>query len=187
MGRSPGARNPANQQKTAFNPGRFNTGIPTGTRNNLLVVDLDVKDDRVVEFDKYIALHGEPQTLKVKTPSKGYHYYFNYSHADADCQQMIKTYLRNSTKFRGNGIDIRSEGGYIVAPPSTRPEGDYEVKVKRKPVDIPSSLITWLLEGATLGSPRSPKTAKKPDGTVRLSTEAQPSVPKDSRGEFDFA
>ena len=94
---------------------------------------------------------------------------------------MIKTYLRNSTKFRGKGIDIRSEGGYIVAPPSTRVEGDYEVKVNRKPVDIPSSLITWLLEGASRdGTDRAKadqkQTAKKADDTVRLSAS-----------EFDFA
>jgi hypothetical protein len=150
-------RNPSNQTTAAFNPRRFNTGVPTGTRNNLLVVDLDVKDDGVAEFANYIQQHGEPQTLKVKTPTKGYHYYFNYSHADADCQKMIKAHLRNSTKFRGKGIDIRSEGGYIVAPPSTRIEGDYEVTNNRKPIDIPPSLVAWLLEGATLGSPRTPK------------------------------
>ena len=51
-------------------PNRFNTGIPTGTRNNLLVVDLDVKDDGVTEFDKYIALHGEPQTSRLKPQPK---------------------------------------------------------------------------------------------------------------------
>ncbi len=85
--------------KTTVNPNRLNTGIPTGTRNNLLVVDLDVKDDGVQEFEKYVAEHGEPNTLKVKTPTKGSHYYFNYSHADADCQHMIKSHLRNSTKI----------------------------------------------------------------------------------------
>ena len=67
-------KDPANQQKPAFNPRRFNTGIPCGLRNNLLVVDLDVKDDGVTEFANYIQQHGEPQTLKVKTPTKGYHY-----------------------------------------------------------------------------------------------------------------
>jgi hypothetical protein len=41
-----------NQQKPAFNPRRFNTGIITGVRNNLLIVDLDVKDDGVEELNK---------------------------------------------------------------------------------------------------------------------------------------
>ena len=52
-------RDPANQKKTEINPNRFNTGIPTGLRNNLLVVDLDVKDDGVEEFKKYIREHGK--------------------------------------------------------------------------------------------------------------------------------
>ncbi len=72
-------RDPVNQQKPAFNPSRFNTGVPTGTRNNLLVVDLDVKDDGVEEFKNYISEHGRPETLTVKTTTGGYHYYFNYS------------------------------------------------------------------------------------------------------------
>ena len=140
-------RNPANQQKIPFTPRRYNTGVPCGLRNNLLVVDLDVNVDGVTEFGKHIAAHGEPQTLEVRTPTKGYHYYLNYSNEDADCQQMIKNHLRNASKFRGKGIDIRIEGGYIVAPPSERIEGEYEVMVNRKPVDIPGSLINWLFEG----------------------------------------
>ena len=98
----------------------FNTGIPTGTRNNLLVVDLDVKDDGVEEFKKYIQEHGKPETLHVTTPTGGEHYYFNYAHPDPGTHQIIQKFLNNSTKFRGKGIDIRSEGGYIVGPPSRR-------------------------------------------------------------------
>ena len=45
--------------------------------NNLLVVDLDVKDDGVKEFEAYLAEHGKPNTFIVSTPSGGYHYYFN--------------------------------------------------------------------------------------------------------------
>ncbi len=81
------------------------------------MVDLDVKDDGVQESVKYIEQHGEPKTLKVTTPTKGLHYYFNYSHEDPHCQAVFKAHLKNSNKFRGRGIDIRSEGGYIVAPP----------------------------------------------------------------------
>ena len=93
--------------KTSFNPNRYNTGIPTGPRNNLLVVDLDVKDDGVQEFQKYRTEFGTPKTLTVKTPSGGYHYYFNYSHCDPDCKAMIDNYLRTRTKYRGKGVDIR--------------------------------------------------------------------------------
>ncbi len=140
-------RDPSSQQKQDFNPLRFNTGVPTGYRNNLLVVDLDVKDDGVEEFKKYLSEHGRPETLTVKTTTGGYHFYFNYSHEDLDSERMIKDYLRNTTKFRGKGIDVRSEGGYVVAPPSMRDGREYETINARKPTDVPSSLISWLLEG----------------------------------------
>ena len=63
-------RDQGNQRKDLINPNRFNTGIPTGLRNNLLVVDLDVKDDGVEEFKKYIQEHGKPQTLHAIAPHR---------------------------------------------------------------------------------------------------------------------
>ena len=147
-------RDPANQKKAEINPNRFNTGIPTGPRNNLLVVDLDVKDDGVEEFKKYIQAHGKPETLHVITPTGGEHYYFNYAHPDPETHQMIKSFLNNSTKFRGKGIDIRSEGGYIVGPPSVRNGKVYEVTNLTKPSDIPASLVSWLLEGQATKAPK---------------------------------
>ena len=45
--------NPNNHKQTSFNPNFYNTGIPTGPINNLLVVDLDVKDDGALEFKRY--------------------------------------------------------------------------------------------------------------------------------------
>jgi hypothetical protein len=52
-------KGPVNQ-KTALDPNRYNTGIPTGARNSKLVVDLDVKGDGLEEFKKYIQNHGKP-------------------------------------------------------------------------------------------------------------------------------
>ena len=88
---------------------------------------------------KYIREHGKPDTLHVTTPTGGEHYYFNYGHPDPGTHQMIKSFLNNSTKFRGKGIDIRSEGGYIVGPPSVRNGKAYEVTNLTKPMDIPAS------------------------------------------------
>ena len=67
---------------------------------------------------------------------------------------MIKSFLNNSTKFRGKGIDIRSEGGYIVGPPSVRNGKAYEVTNLTKPSDIPASLVGWLLEGQATKAPK---------------------------------
>ena len=166
------------QQKPGFNPHRFNTGIPCGPRNNLLVVDVDVKDDGVREFRKYRREFGTPETLTVKTPSGGNHYYFNHSHEDPDTALMIQTYLKNKTRYRGKGLDIRTEGGYVCAPPSVVNGVAYEVSLNTKPIDLPPSLLKWLLEEAVGEETKKP--GKKAPTTTRTTAQETAQV------EYDF-
>ena len=104
-----------------------NIGIITGKVNNIIVVDIDVKDEGLEEWQLYVKQHGNPNTYTVKTPSGGLHYYFTYISADENDNYLIENYLKNSTKFRGKGIDIRSNGGYIVMPPSIINNVRYDV------------------------------------------------------------
>ena len=55
---------------------KYNVGIPTGETNDIVVIDIDIKDDGLKEWQTYTAEFGEPITPTVKTPSGGYHYYF---------------------------------------------------------------------------------------------------------------
>ena len=140
-------KRPANHIKKAYHPSKFNTGIPTGPDNNLLVVDVDEKDEGIEEFQKYIEEHGDINTFKVQTPSGGYHLYFKYKSANADDNVLITSRLKTASKYRGKGIDIRSAGGYIVAPPSRRDGNNYSIINNTAPIDIPPSLISWLITG----------------------------------------
>lgn len=90
-----------------FKDDSLNIGIVTGEVSGLSVVDCDSKEG----WD-YIESNGLGATPKVKT-GRGYHYYFKY-----------KTGMRNNIKVRP-GIDIKSEGGYVVAPPSMHKSGVY--------------------------------------------------------------
>ena len=116
---------------------------------------MDVKDDGVNEFGEYLDQHGTINTLIVKTPSGGYHYYFNYVTSNPEDQQLIEQYLKTATKYRGKGIDIRSDGGYVVGPPSTRDGVSYNVVNASAPLDMPTNLIRWLREGR-LHQPKQP-------------------------------
>lgn len=76
-------------------------GVPTGPTNNILVLDVDVKDDGFKSLEKYHV----PLTMSQPTLSGGRHYVFQYPN---DGQVY-----GNRVKF-DNGLDIRGEGGYII-------------------------------------------------------------------------
>lgn len=83
-----------------------NLGIVTGALSNITVVDTDNED-----ADEWWRANGQPSPLMVKT-GKGRHYY--YSHGGE----------RNAATWKGMvGLDVRGEGGYVVAPPSLHPSG----------------------------------------------------------------
>lgn len=84
--------------------------ICIATGNGLLVIDLDVKgeDDGTKTLFEWISDNGSlPATAVVITRSGGQHHYY-----------FVEGSYPNSRGFLP-GIDIRSDGGYVVAPPST--------------------------------------------------------------------
>lgn len=85
-----------------FSTGENNIGIVTGKLSGIVVLDIDSD-----EAHKMAIKNGLPETPMVKT-GRGYHMYFKY-----------KDGVRNFQKrYDLPGIDLRGEGGYVVAPPS---------------------------------------------------------------------
>jgi KaiC/GvpD/RAD55 family RecA-like ATPase len=103
-------------------------GVPTGQASGLLVVDIDVRDDRsgmVWLNDNSGAL---PPTRTHKTKSGGLHLVFRYP-PGAD--------IRNSAGRIAPGVDVRGEGGYVIFPPSP----GYRIADPAEPADMPLWLI----------------------------------------------
>ena len=90
----------------------YNIGIACGIKSNLSVIDLDGKQgmDSAKKIKTFI-----PKTLLVKTP-RGTHIYLRHN-------EELKTTTNILEK-----VDIRSEGGYVVAPPSVVDGVTYEFK-----------------------------------------------------------
>lgn len=87
-----------------------NLGVCTG--DGLIVIDLDGPDGANT-YDLLVAHLGAlPKTLTANT-GKGRHLYYRADGYD----------LRNSAGKLGPGVDIRAEGGYVIAPPSMHPSG----------------------------------------------------------------
>ena len=107
-----------------------NIGICTGKISGITVVDID----RGSTDGKQTPLDAFPETYTVETPSGGYQLYYQY---DAEIQQTANTFPQFPH------VDIRNDGGYVVAPPShcsyikykKKIEGDYKI-IKNLPLAI---------------------------------------------------
>jgi hypothetical protein len=112
-------------------------GLPTGEINNLVVIDIDDPDgwESLLEIEEQ---HGRPpETLEVETGGGGRHLYFC-------APEGVKIGSRNGWR---KGIDIKAEGGYVVAPPSTHASGrKYQWADGRGPNEVEiAELPEWLL------------------------------------------
>jgi putative DNA primase/helicase len=94
----------------------LNVGIATGKISNVVVLDIDPRhggDQSLALLEKE---HGAlPKTLWWKTGGGGRHILFAYPKDGLP--------LPNSISKIGHGIDVRGDGGFIVAPPSRHASG----------------------------------------------------------------
>ena len=80
----------------------------------------------------------------------GLHIYFNYDNSDPETDYLIKTFLKTSTKYRGKGLDIRTDGGIVVMPGSIIDDKEYKIISNTIAInDMPHNLVEWLLEPYT--------------------------------------
>lgn len=109
-----------------------NVGIVTGAISGVVVIDVDCDpasgkygDESLIDWE---AVHGElPRTWQSLTGGGGRHYFFK-------CTDPA---IRNRTGLLP-GIDIRGNGGYVVAPPSMHRSGRrYEWEASCEPEDTP--------------------------------------------------
>jgi len=128
-------------------------GLPTGRATGLLVIDIDPRHGGDVSFTQLIEQHGPlPKTLEAATGGGGQHIALAYP-KDVE--------IRNSAGKLGEGIDVRGEGGYIIASPTRHPSGKcYRWLNDHQPAPCPEWVIKRLLAKPEI-----------PDPTQRPSTE----------------
>jgi Bifunctional DNA primase/polymerase, N-terminal/Primase C terminal 1 (PriCT-1) len=91
----------------------YNVAIATGTASGVFVLDID-GDGAELALAKFEAVNAPlPATVEVIT-GDGRHLWFR---TPADVE------VRNSASKIARGIDVRGDGGYILAPPSLHPSG----------------------------------------------------------------
>jgi putative DNA primase/helicase len=117
----------------------WNIGLVTGNASGIVALDVDPRhegDSSVVALEKEHGLL--PKTWRFLTGGGGQH--ILYRHPGAKVQ--------NSVGRLGVGVDVRGDGGFIVAPPSIHISGrPYAISVDHHPHDIPlADLPGWLIE-----------------------------------------
>ena len=92
-------------------------GIATGSISNLIVIDEDVDEDKGLDGIRSVRewenINGElPATVMAITGRGGSHMYYRYTGSD----------IKNRPGLL-EGVDVRGEGGYVIAPPSLHQNG----------------------------------------------------------------
>ena len=114
-------------------------GIPTGKVSGFVVLDVDTVHGGYESLEELTNKHGElPDTPMVFTGGGGAHYYFKHPESYE---------VRNSAGKLGHGLDIRGNGGYVIAPPSSHLSGKmYDWELTSHPDDLPLAEVPdWLL------------------------------------------
>lgn len=100
-------------------------GIVTGSISNLTVIDVESDGDFGIVDD---------QTLTVETGGKGRHFYFQY---EKEFKNAVKVFP---------SVDVRSEGGYIIAYGSKSHKGPYKALNDLPVAKMPSGTKEAFLE-----------------------------------------
>lgn len=114
-------------------------GLPTGEKTGFFALDIDNKPGGANGFDWLAEMEAEhgplPDTARVTSPNGGLHIYFKY---------VVGTRNRGAL---GAGVDIRSEGGYVLSAGSTMANGrSYKWETDTREIaDAPAWLLDLLL------------------------------------------
>ena len=115
----------------------------------------------------------DEDTLRVRTPSGGLHVW--YRNPDAGVRYRCSTGSGRNTALAWQ-VDVRADGGYIVAPGTRTPKGVYRAEgTTRYPAVIPEWLRTELRRTGHVIEPQPPKAAVgAPSATALPGAGAEP-------------
>lgn len=103
-----------------------------------MVLDVDPAHGGMEALGHLVRSHGQlPTTATVVTGSGGRHHLFSHPGG----------VVRNSAGRVGPGLDIRGDGGYVIAPPSRHASGGRYIWESEEPLaQAPQWLLTWCRE-----------------------------------------
>ena len=113
-----------------------NIGIATGKTSNIFVVDID--GENIGKFSQLL-----PDKMNVKS-FKGQHYYFKYPD-NCSVQSRLRVHKLD--------VDIKSDGGYIVAPPSMHPSNTFYKLCSEEIHEASEELLSFIAVNESVPTP----------------------------------
>ena len=116
-----------------------NVGIRTGLPSMIIVLDVDPRHGGHVTLEEIESQHGPlPHTVESITGGGGRHILFGH----------LGGQINSGANILGSGLDLRADGAYIVAPPSTHQNGSrYVWEGAHRPLETAiAAPPAWLLE-----------------------------------------
>ena len=141
----------------------YNIGIPTGAASGVFILDID-GEFGAASLCEIEAKHGPLPATLISATGKGRHSWFR-----AECE------IPCSTGKIAPGLDVRGDGGYVVAPPSVHPNGTlYRWINDLPPAPAPLWLIQLALRKPSPPPPSPPATSspRSPIETTSASSAA---------------
>jgi hypothetical protein len=132
--------NPATIQRWFGGGHPYNLGVRTGLASRVWVLDVDGPDG-ADNLRRLVAEHGALPDSRQSQTSRGRHLWF-----------QAETEIPCSSARISPGLDVRADGGYVLAPPSVHPDG---------------TVYRWLTTGPL---------APAPDWLIRLAHKPPPAI-----------
>jgi hypothetical protein len=124
-------------------------GVRTGAESGFIVIEGDTKEghgvDGIASLAALEVVHGVlPATLQAESPSGSIHYYFKHPGFP----------VKNSASDIAPGVDVRGDGGMVIAPPSVKPgKGAYRWRNQHQIAEAPAWLLDTLRASAVAERP----------------------------------
>jgi hypothetical protein len=125
-------------------------GLAMGRKSGLVALDVDPRSGGDASLCELLERYGElPNTLEATTGGGGSHIFFAHPGVS----------FKNSASVLGEGLDVKTDGGYVVAAPSLHASGKrYQWRARHSPASIPG----WLVKLLTAEKPPAPAAPPAP-------------------------
>lgn len=156
---------------------------PTGTPEanigisgeGMAVVDVDPKKGGDVSYEALEQILGWPATLRVMTPSGGWHCFYKLPAGHPG--------VPNSVEELGKGLDVRSTNGYVVGRGSTTAAGEYVIGFDGPVVPAPDWLVQKLGVSTKREQPIQTNIPDAPDASVERAREWLATAERSVKGQ----